>query len=67
MFKAVITILLIAWLAVNIITSKQKSSQQLASMILSGHCLVGKASAMIFYAPAWFLKAIREIVLVTIK
>lgn len=65
--KAVFILLLIAWLVVNFITSKYKSSQQLASMILSGHCFVGKASAMIFYTPAWFLKAIREIVLATIK
>lgn len=65
--KAVFILLFVAWLAVNFITSKCKSSQQLASMILSGHCFVGKASAMAFYAPAWFLKAIREIVLATIK
>lgn len=65
--KAVVTLLIIAWLATNCITSKFKSSKQLASMILSGHCFVGKSFAMLFYSPAWFLKAIREIVLVTIK
>lgn len=64
----VLTILAaIAWLAVNVITSKYKSAKQMAEMIFSGRCFVGKASAMIFYSPAWFLKAIREIVLMTIK
>lgn len=65
--KAVIVLATIAWLAINVVTSKYKSAHQLASMILSGNCLVGKVSAMVFYAPAWFLKAIREIVLVSIK
>ena len=65
--KALIAIAIIAWLAVNVITSKYKSAKQMATMIFSGHCFVGKASAMIFYSPAWFLKAIREIVLVAIK
>lgn len=65
--KALIILGIIAWLAVNLITSKQKSSRQMAAMILSGHCFVGKASAMLFYSPAWCLKAIREIVLATIK
>ena len=65
--KAFIVIAIIAWLAVNVVTSKYKSAKQMAAMIFSGHCFVGKASAMIFYSPAWFLKAIREIVLVAIK
>ena len=65
--KAFIVITIIAWLAVNVITSKYKSAKQMVAMIFSGHCFVGKASAMIFYSPAWFLKAIREIVLVAIK
>lgn len=65
--KALVVLAIIVWLAINIITSKYKSARQLAAMILSGHCFVGKASAMIFYSPAWLLKAIREIVLATIK
>lgn len=65
--KVLITLAIVAWLAVNVITSKYKSAKQMAAMIFSGHCFVGKASAMIFYTPAWFLKAIREIVLVAIK
>lgn len=65
--KVVLILLIIAWLAVNFVTSKMKSSRQLVSMILSGRCFVGKAFAMVFYIPAWFLKAIREIVLVAIK
>lgn len=65
--KVFITLTIVAWLAVNIITSKYKSAEQMAAMIFSGHCFVGKVSAMIFYTPAWFLKAIREIVLATIK
>ena len=65
--KAILILLLTAWLAVNFLTSKLRSAKQLASMILSGRCFVGKAAAMLFYSPAWFLKAIREIVLVTIK
>lgn len=65
--KALLIIGCFAWLIVNVITSKLKSARQLYSMVFSGNCVAGKAFAMAFYMPAWILKAIREIVLVTIK
>lgn len=65
--KTLFYLLLAAWLVLNFITSKLLSSRQLAGMVLSGNCLAGKIFSMVFYSPAWILKAIREIILWTVK
>lgn len=57
----------IVWILFNIATSKIYSAGQLKKMIYSGYCTAGKIFASIFYAPAWFLKGVRVVVLATIK
>lgn len=57
----------LVWVVINIFTAKGMSAKQMHSEFVDGQCLVGKICANIFYAPAWVLKGIRCVVLVTIK
>lgn len=65
--KALIVIMTIVWVVSNVVVSKKMSASQLGKMVYSGSCLVGKVFASLFYAPAWFLKGVRVVVLATIK
>ena len=57
----------LVWAAINICTIKMMSAKQMRDEFIEGQCLVGKICANIFYAPAWFFKGLRFVVLVAIK
>lgn len=58
---------LILYVAFNLITAKMWSAKEMKRDFVDGQCLVGKIFANIFYAPAWFLKGVRYIVVALIK
>lgn len=57
----------VVWAATNIFTIKMMSAKQMREEFVAGQCLVGKICANIFYAPAWFFKGLRFVVLCAIK
>lgn len=57
----------VVWAATNIFTIKMMSAKQMHEEFVAGQCLVGKICANIFYAPAWFFKGLRFVVLCAIK
>ena len=57
----------LVWAAINIFTIKMMSAKQMRDEFIEGQCLVGKICANIFYAPAWFFKGLRFVVLCAIK
>lgn len=59
-------IILCIYLAINLITAKVESAKSMKRYLIDGQCLVGKIFANIFYAPAWFLKGVKFIVLAMI-
>lgn len=57
----------VIWAATNIFIIKMMSAKQMYEEFIAGQCLVGKICANIFYAPAWFFKGLRFVVLCAIK
>lgn len=51
----------------NVYTIRVKSAKEMYEEFVAGQCLVGKIFANIFYAPAWFFKGLRFVVIATIK
>jgi len=66
-FRFGAALLLTLYIAVNFATSKRLSAKQMRREFIRGQCLVGAIFANIFYAPAWFLKGVRVLVLAVIK
>lgn len=62
LLKVVLIVLACIYLAINLLTAKLMSVKKMQHDFVEGQCLVGKILANIFYAPAWFLKALRFIV-----
>lgn len=60
-------IALILYFAFNLVTAKMWSAKDMKRDFIDGQCFVGKVLANIFYAPAWFLKGIKYIVVTFIK
>lgn len=60
-------ILVFTYILINIITAKRQSAKQMYRDFVKGQCLVGKICANVFYAPAWFLKVVRAVVIATIR
>lgn len=60
-------ILVLIWAASNIFVIKWKSAKQMRDEFVNGQCMVGKIFANAFYAPAWFFKGLRFVVLCAIK
>lgn len=58
--------LVCVYLAFNILTAKLMSAECMKRSFIDGQCIVGKICANIFYAPAWLLKGIKTVVLMTI-
>ena len=67
MLKIILIFVFLFVLSCNIITAKFYSAKEMHDDFISGQCLVGKIAANIFYAPAWFLKGLRFIVILSIK
>lgn len=59
-------ILAIAYVVFNIITAKVMSAKQMKHEFIDGQCIVGKIFANLFYSPAWLLKAVKAVVVLTI-
>lgn len=51
----------------NIHTTRVMSAKEMHDAFVEGQCFVGKVFANIFYAPAWFFKGLRFVVVGTIK
>lgn len=56
----------IVYFIFNVMTAKKMSARRMKQEFVDGQCMVGKICANIFYAPAWFLKGVKAVVLATI-
>ncbi len=65
--KIILIVVACIYAAFNILTAKLMSAKEMRESFVEGQCTVGVVFANIFYAPAWFLKAIRFLVVATIK
>ena len=65
--KIILIVIAFLYAAFNVLTAKLMSAKQMRESFIDGQCTVGVIFANIFYAPAWFLKAIRFLVVATIK
>lgn len=54
------------YLAFNLLTAKLMTAKQMKKDFIEGQCLVGKIFANVFYAPAWFLKGLKFVILALI-
>lgn len=66
-FKIIFIVITFIYVVFNFITAKLMNAKEMKHEFVDGQCTVGRVFANIFYAPAWFLKAIRFIVLAAIK
>ena len=65
--KILVTLVIVLYAGINIFTSKICSAEEMREDLIDGQCAVGMICANVFYAPAWALKLLKHIVLVTIK
>lgn len=65
-FKVIFIALACIYSVINLLTAKLMSAREMQRSFINGQCLVGKILANIFYAPAWFLKALRLAVIAAI-
>lgn len=65
--KITLFIITFIYIVFNIITSKLMNAKEMKQEFVDGQCTVGRVFANIFYAPAWFLKLIRFIIVATVK
>ena len=65
--KVLLIIIAFTYIVFNIVTSKHMNAKQMKEEFVDGQCTVGRILANIFYAPAWFLKLVRLIVVSTVK
>lgn len=66
-FKIILIVIAFIYVVFNFITAKLMNAKEMKHEFVDGQCTVGRVFSNIFYAPAWFLKAIRFIVVSTIK
>lgn len=67
LIKFLIGTALVLYIAVNIWTAVSLGPSEMRKRYVEGQCTVGKISAAVFYAPAWFLKVFKRAVVRTIK
>ena len=60
-------VLVVIYISINVVTAKKMNIQEMQDTFINGQCFVGMVFANVFYSPAWFLKAVRKLVLRTIK
>lgn len=65
--KIMLIVIACIYVAFNLLTAKLMSAKEMRKSFIDGQCTVGRVFANIFYAPAWFLKAIRFVVIAAIK
>lgn len=66
MIKVLQIAVIAAWVIVNFITAYAMTAKKMKEKFVDGQCLVGRVCANAFYSVAWFLKAIKAAVLLTI-
>lgn len=66
-FKIIFIVIAFVYVVFNFITAKLMNSKEMREEFIEGQCAVGRVFANIFYAPAWLLKAIRFVVVSTVK
>lgn len=64
---AVTIIIIVLYVVVNLITAHLWSAREMKRDFVDGQCLVGRIFANLFYAPAWVMKFVRALILITIK
>lgn len=67
LIKFLVGTALVLYLAVNIYTAVSYGPAEMYDRYVKGQCNVGRISAAVFYAPAWFLKVFKEAVVRAIK
>lgn len=60
-------LLIIAYVVANLVTAHFMSAKTMKRRFIAGQCAVGMVFANIFYAPAWILKGIRALIVLSIK
>lgn len=58
--KLIAAVLAVLYFAVNIYTAVSYDPKEMYGRYVHRQCTVGKISAAVFYAPAWFLKAFKR-------
>ena len=58
--KIILGIIAILYFAVNIYTAVSYDPKEMYGRYVSRQCTVGRISAAVFYAPAWFLKVFKR-------
>ena len=67
LIKFLIAVVAVLYFAVNVWTTASYNPADMRERYVEGQCNVGKISAAIFYAPAWFLKLFKSAVVRLIK
>lgn len=65
--NAFVLLALISYTAVNLFTASNYSADEMYNKFVDGQCVIGAICSNIFYAPAWFLKGLRLLVLLIVK
>lgn len=60
-------ILIGLYVVINAITAYLWNAREMKRAFVEGQCFIGAVFTNLFYAPAWLLKLIRAIILVTVR
>lgn len=67
MVKLIIILTLALFVLVcNVIVAAHYTPKQMKSRFIDNQCIVGRIAAALFYAPAWFLKALKWLITATV-
>lgn len=61
------TAFVVFWAFANLYTAKMFDAREMYNELIVGRRLVSKIFANVFYLPAWLLKAVRFLIIATIK
>lgn len=67
MIKIAIYAFVVFYVFCNLVVAHNYSARDMRDEFVRGQCRVGKFCANVFYAPAWVLKAVRMIVVASVK
>lgn len=67
LIKFLVAVIAVLYLAVNLWTTASYTPAEMRERYVDGQCNVGKFSAAVFYAPAWFLKLFKSAVVRLVK
>ena len=63
----ILVLTLVFYTVSNLAVANKMSVKQMRSELIEGQCTIGMVCANIFYSPAWFLKVLKAVVVLTIK